>query len=147
MKKNAKKIGQSFEKVYVELRKLFEIRKNYLNCPIKETQEKIIDVLNYELYDKMTIKEVEDAIEQITATEKFKRGVLSSDITNFLMKGENNLTSGLEIPFKILSGVFKGIRKGETMAYAMPSNSGKSRFTINLAAYTALVHQKKVLII
>ena len=29
----------------------------------------------------------------------------------------------------------------------MPSNYGKSRFTTNLAAYVALVHQKKVLII
>lgn len=33
------------------------------------------------------------------------------------------------------------------MAYAMPSNSGKSRFTINLAAYLAFIHKKKVLII
>ena len=33
------------------------------------------------------------------------------------------------------------------MAYAMPSNSGKSRFTINLAAYTAFVNKKKVLVI
>ena len=33
------------------------------------------------------------------------------------------------------------------MAFAMPSNSGKSRLTINLAAYTALVHKKKILII
>ena len=33
------------------------------------------------------------------------------------------------------------------MAFAMPSNSGKSRFTTNLAAYTAFVNKKKVLII
>ena len=33
------------------------------------------------------------------------------------------------------------------MAFAMPSNSGKSRFTINVAAHIALVHKKKVLII
>ena len=33
------------------------------------------------------------------------------------------------------------------MAFAMPSNCGKSRFTIDLAAHTALVHKKKVLII
>ena len=33
------------------------------------------------------------------------------------------------------------------MAYAMPSNSGKSRFTINLVANIAFVHKKKVLII
>ena len=33
------------------------------------------------------------------------------------------------------------------MAFAMPSNSGKSRFTINLAAHIAFVEKKKVLII
>lgn len=33
------------------------------------------------------------------------------------------------------------------MAFAMPSNSGKSRFTINISAYTAFVHKKKVLVI
>lgn len=142
-----KKLKRNFEKVYVELRKLFEIRKNYLINPIKETQEKIEEILDYELYDKMTIQEVKDAIEQITATEKFKRGVLSKSVTDFLVAGENNLTEGLALPFPILTSVFKGIRKGETMAYAMPSNSGKSRFTINLASYLSFIHKKKVLII
>ncbi|MCI8383286.1 MAG: hypothetical protein HFJ33_00100 [Clostridia bacterium] len=33
------------------------------------------------------------------------------------------------------------------MAFAMPSNAGKSRFTMNIASHTALVHKKKVLII
>ena len=61
--------------------------------------------------------------------------------------GDNNLRNGLSLPFPILTSVFKGIRKGETMAFAMPSNCGKSRFTIDLAAHTALVHKKKVLII
>ena len=146
-RKKAKSIKQDFEKVYIELRKLFEIRKNYSKNPIRETQEKIVDILNYELYDKMTIEEVKDAIDQITATEKFKRSILNDDITEFLIKGENSLTDGLRLPFPILSKVFKGIRKGETMAYAMPSNSGKSGFTINLAAYLAFLHNKKVLII
>ena len=150
-KKELEKEGKNgihdFERTYVELRKLFEIRKNYLKNPIRETQETIMDILNYELYSKMTIQEVKDAIEQITATEKFKRGILNNAITDFLISGENNLTQGLELPFPILSSVFKGIRKGETMAYAMPSNSGKSRFTINLSAYIAFIHKKKVLII
>ena len=138
---------QNFEKVYVELRKLFEIRKGYTTNPIKETKKQIEEIVDYELYDRMTIQEVKDAIVQITTTEKFKRSILSTNVTDFLLSGENNLNSGLTLPFPILSSVFKGIRKGETMSYAMPSNSGKSRFTINLAAYTSLVHKKKVLII
>lgn len=147
LREEAQKGKYDFEKTYVELRKLFEIRKNYLSNPIKEIQEEIINILNYELYDQMTIQEVKDAIVQITTTEKFKRAVLSRNITNFLLTGDNSLTTGLELPFPILSEVFKGIRKGETMAYAMPSNSGKSRFTINIATYLAFIHHKKVLII
>ena len=95
----------------------------------------------------MSADEVKAAIVQVSVTQKFKQAVLSEDLTEFLEKGENNLTNGLALPFPILSSVFKGIRKGETMAFAMPSNSGKSRFTIDIAAYTAFVHRKKVLII
>mgnify|MGYP002561324157 FL=1 len=147
LKEKIRQGNYDFENTYVELRKLFEIRKNYLSSPIKETQREIIDILKYELYNQMTIEEVKDAIVQITTTEKFKRAVLSNNITSFLLSGDNSLTSGLELPFPILSDVFKGIRKGETMAYAMPSNAGKSRFTIDLAAYIAFIHNKKVLII
>ena len=142
-----KESRKNFEKVYVELRKLFEIRKGYTTSPIKETQKQIEEIVDYELYDRMTIQEVKDAIVQITTTEKFKRSVLSNNMTDFLLSGENNLNSGLSLPFPILSSVFKGIRKGETMSFAMPSNSGKSRFTIDLAANIAYKHKQKVLII
>ena len=135
------------EKIYVELRKLFVLRKNYLAIPIKNIQDKVVEIINYTLYNKMSIKEVEDAIVQVNDTEKFKRAILNEGLTSFLEMGENNLRNGLELPFPILNSVFKGIRKGETMAFAMPSNAGKSRFTINLAAQVALVHKKKVLVI
>ena len=136
-----------FEKLYVELRKIFILRKNYLGMPIKDIQDRIVEIVHYNLYDKMTIEEVEAAIEQVTVTQKFKSSILSKGVSSFLMRGENDLTTGLQIPFKILSSVFKGIRKGETMSFSMPSNSGKSRFTINLASYIAFVHKKKVLVI
>lgn len=147
LKEKGKEETRSFEKVYVELLKLFEIRKNYLKNPIQETKDRIVDILKYELYDQMTIQEVKNAIEQITVTQKFKRGVLCNNTTKFLINGDSNLSNGLELPFPILSSVFKGVRKGETFAFAMPSNAGKSRFTIDLAAYIAFIHKKKVLII
>ena len=137
----------NMEKIYVDLKKLFIIRKAYLENPIQEAQEKIVEIITYILYDSMSIEEVESAIRQVNDTSKFKRAVISEGLSDFLRMGENNLINGLDLPFPIISSVFKGIRKGETMAYAMPSNSGKSRFTIDLAAYTALVHKKKVLII
>ena len=142
-------IGNDYnvEKIYVELKKLFILRKNYNMIPIERMQNRIVEITKYQLYDEMSIKEVEDAVIQVNATEKFKRAVLNSNLTDFLKLGDNNLTNGLSLPFPILTSVFKGIRKGETMAYAMPSNAGKSRFAINMAAYTSFIHKKKVLFI
>ena len=147
LKSSVNEKDYDFEKVYTELKKLFVLRKYYTQMPIRETQEKIVDIINYKLYDKMTVEEVENAVNQVTVTGKFKQAVLNSKLTNFLLAGDNILTNGLQMPFPIISDVFKGMRKGETMAFAMPSNAGKSRFTINLAAYIAFVHKKRVLVI
>ena len=145
--KQVKENFYNFEKVYTDLKKLFILRKNYLLMPIKEIQNKIVEITDYELYNQMSAEEIEAAVNQVTITNKFKQSVLTDSVAKFLLEGDNNLTNGLDLPFPVLSSVFKGIRKGETMAYAMPSNSGKSRFTANLAAYIAFVHKKKVLVI
>lgn len=147
LKKAVLKQEYSFEKIYTELRKIFILRKSYNGIPIAEIKEKVAAITKYELYDTMTSEEVEAAIEQITATAKFKSSVLNTGVTEFLVKGDNSLTGGLRLPFPILNQVFKGVRKGETMAFAMPSNSGKSRLTTYLAAYIAFIHKKKVLVI
>ena len=147
LKKEAAKNHDDMEKIYIELKKLFILRRNYVQIPIKDIQQKIVEITKYILYDEMSVEEVENAVVQVNATNKFKRAILNENLTRFLELGENNLTNGLEMPFPILSSVFKGIRRGETMAFAMPSNAGKSRFTINLAAYTAFINKKKVLII
>ena len=141
--------GQNYnmEKTYIDLKKLFLLRKNFLAIPIEEIQKRIIEIKSYILYDKMSVEEVQSAIIQVNDTGKFKRAVLNKGLSSFLRLGDNNLTNGLPLPFPILTSVFKGIRKGETMAFAMPSNSGKSRFTIDIAAHVALVHKKKVLVI
>ncbi len=147
LKKEAKNKDYDVEKIYIDLSKLFILRKSYLAIPIKSIQDKVVEITQYILYKKMSVEEVKSAIEQVNATEKFKRAILNEGLTSFLESGDNNLRNGLPLPFPILTNVFKGIRKGETMAFAMPSNSGKSRFTIDVAAHVALVHKKKVLII
>lgn len=139
--------NEKIEKVYVELTKLFQIRRAYTEEPLKEIQEKILEIVNYELYEKMSLEEVKGAINQVSITQKFKSSILNTGLTRFLELGNNNLTNGLSAPFPILSSVFKGFRKGEMTAFAMPSNTGKSRFTTYLAAHFAFVHKKKVLII
>ena len=137
----------NMEKIYVEIKKLFILRKNYTSMPIKSIQNGIVKITEYKLYDQMSEEEVKSAVNQVMVTDKFKQSVLSDELTDFFVQGNNNLTNGLEFPFRIISSVFKGIRRGETMAFAMPSNAGKSRFTINIAAYVAFIHKKKVLVI
>lgn len=135
------------EEVYTKLKKLFILKKNYIVAATSAIQEKILEIQNYELYDDMTVEEVESALEQITVTTGLTQGRLNENVTDFLLAGDNELSAGLSIPFPILTTVFKGLRRGETMCYAMPSNSGKSRFTLNLAAYISFIHKEKVLII
>ena len=147
IKEEIKSGNYNIEKVYAKLRKLFILRKAYLEAPESNIQNRIVEITDYELYDKMSPEEIEDTIEQVRVTQKFKSSVLSDELVEFLESGENELANGLSYPFPVLTEVFKGIRKGETMAFAMPSNSGKSRFTINLIANIAFVHKKKVLVI
>ena len=147
LRKSVKDKEYNIEKIYDELKKLFILRKAYTETPERSVQEKIVEITDYELYDKMSPEEVEDTIEQVRVTQKFKSSVLSDELVEFLESGENELANGLSYPFPVITEVFKGIRKGETMAFAMPSNCGKSRLTIDISAYTALVHQKKVLVI
>ena len=147
LKKQAEDEQKNPEKIYVELIKIFILRKSCLEAPERYIQDKIAEITDYQLYDKMSPEEIEDAITQVNVTQKFKQSILSRNLVRFLESGENELANGLDYPFPIITQVFKGIRKGETMAFAMPSNSGKSRLTIDIAAYTSLVHKKKVLVI
>ena len=147
LKRNVKNKDYDSEDIYIELKKLFVLRKAYVTNPVKSIQDKIVEIRKYKLYKEMSVEEVESAVNQVTVTNKFKQTILNRNLTSFLEEGSNNLVNGLSLPFPILTQIFKGIRKGETMAYAMPSNSGKSRFAIDLAAYTAFVNKKKVLLI
>ena len=137
----------NMEQVFTELKKLFIIRKAYMGMPISIIQHKIMQIVEYELYENMKPEEIEEAIDQVQVTDKFKQGILSENLTGFLEKGSNTLTSGISLPFPLLTKTFKGVRQGEMMAYAMPSNAGKSRFTLKICAFLALVHKKKIFII
>ncbi len=141
--------GRNYDlaEIYTKLKKLFILKKFYKSAPTVGIQNKIVEISQYERYSEMTVEEVESAIEQIGVTNRLSQSILNLDATEFLLSGDNNLVNGVPLPFPILSSVFKGLRKGETMAYAMPSNAGKSRFTVDIAAYLSLVEKKRVLII
>lgn len=147
VRKIADQSNADIEEVYLQLKKLFLLRKYYMKSPTREIQAKIVEIRSYELYEDMSLEEVDSAVEQIRVTNRLSQIVLNEGVTEFLVEGENTLTQGVDLPFEIMNTEFKGLRRGETMSFAMPSNAGKSRFTVNLAAYVAFVQKKKVLII
>lgn len=93
----------NMEKIYVEIKKLFILRKNYTSMPIKSIQNGIVKITDYKLYDQMSEEEVKSAVNQVMVTDKFKQSVLSDELTDFFVQGNNNLTNGLEFPFRIIS--------------------------------------------
>lgn len=147
LKREAQEKKYNIEKVFISIKKLFLLKKYYINAPTKKIQQDVLEIKNFKRYKEMTIEELENIVSEVGIKRGISEGRLNKDVTNFLLAGESTLTSGISLPFKILTDVFKGIRLGETMSFSMPSNCGKSRFTINLAAHMAFVEKKKVLII
>ena len=137
----------NFELIYRELKKLFILKKAYIKAPTHNIQEKILEIKSYIKYKDMSAEEVEEAIKQIKVTNRLSQAVLNHDIAKFWLDDQNDLREGIPLPFPIMTKVFKGLRKGEIMTYAMPSNAGKSRFTVNLACNIAFHHKKKVLVV
>lgn len=143
----ASKLKCTIEDVYLMIRKLFILRKNYVIAPTKGIQQKVVEMRLYKRYDEMTIDQIKARLSNLSLMTSIKESIINKDATKFLLEGNNNLKSGIDLPFPIMTKVFKGLRKGETMAFAMPSNAGKSRFIVNLIAHLVFVKNQKVLLI
>ncbi len=146
-KKYALSINADIEVVYPKIKKLFMLKKAYLVAPTELIQQKILQIRKYARYEEMTIEEIQSRITNLDFLSSIKESVMNDDVTGFMCRGENNLTTGISLPYPILTKTFKGFRKGETAAFAMPSNSGKSRFVVSLLCHIAFVEHKKVLLI
>lgn len=146
-KKYATNKNGDLVEVYNKLKKLFMLKRAYESSATEGIKQKVIGIRNYERYEDMTIAEIQTRIDNLGLLSSVKEGVMNHDVTKFMLEGNNNLKTGLRLPFPLMDKTFKGIRKSETMAFAMPSNAGKSRFIINLISYLAFVNKKKVLLI
>lgn len=146
-KKYAIESGYNIEQAYYEIRKLFLLKMSYANAPTKTIQDKIVDIKRYARYNEMGIDEIINTLNDISFTSSIRECLLNEDITAFMLERSNNLKTGISTPFPVLTKTFKGFRKGETVSFAMPSNSGKSRFVTNILSYLAYVEKKKVLLI
>lgn len=143
----ASKLNCTVEDVYFMIRKLFILRKNYVLAPTAGIQKKVVEMRLYKKYNEMTVDQINARLSNLGLMTSVKEVVINQGATNFLLEGNNNLKSGVPMPFPVMTKVFKGLRKGETMAFAMPSNAGKSRFIVNLIANLVFIQNQKVLLI
>ena len=135
------------EAIYIKIKKLFLLRAGYLLAPTPAIQDRILAIKNYKRYNEMTIDEIDARVKAMSYISSLNDVKINDGATKFLLEGDNNLTNGIPLPFPILSKTFKGLRKGETTAYSMPSNAGKSRFIVNIISYLCFIQKKKVLLI
>jgi len=143
----ASKLNCTIEDVYIMVKKLFLLRKNYVFAPTANIQNKVVGIRFYKRYDEMTVEQIESRLESLSLMTNVKEAIINQGATSFLLEGQNNLKSGVPLPFPIMTKVFKGLRKGETMSFAMPSNAGKSRFIVNLICHLVFIQKQKVLLI
>ena len=135
------------EAIYIKIKKLFLLRSGYLAAPTPAIQDRILAIKNYKRYNEMTIEEIDARVKAMSYISSLNDIKINDGATKFLLEGDNNLTNGIPLPFPILSKTFKGLRKGETTAFSMPSNAGKSRFIVNIICHLCFVEGKKVLLI
>lgn len=143
----ALKKNGDIQDVFTRLKKLFILKKAYSFSPTELIKQKVVDIRNYERYPDMTIEEIKTRVDNLGLLSSLKEGVMNENVTAFMLERNNNLKTGLRMPFPLMDKTFKGIRKGETMSFAMPSNAGKSRFILNLITYLAFINKKKILLI
>ena len=146
-KNYASSLNEPIDDVFVKIKKLFILKKAYAYAATESIQKKVLDIKNYQRYAEMTIEEIQTRVDSLSFLSSMNESVINQGETKFLLTGNNNLTTGVDLPFPIMTQVFKGLRKGETMSFAMPSNSGKSRFVCYLIAYLVFVQKRKVLLI
>lgn len=144
---HAKKSLLPIEDIYVKIKKLFLLKKAYAYAPTESIQKKVVAIKNYQRYEEMTIEEIETRVKSLSFLTSMNECVINEGETNFLLTGNNNLTTGVDLPFPIMTKTFNGLRKGETISFAMPSNAGKSRFICNIIANLVFVQNKSVLLI
>ena len=135
-----------FKNYYNSVKKYSLLRECYRNGYPAEK------IRNYKKFDEMSASEVYkilrsklDNIHTVVLANEDSVNI-ADGMTSSILQCIETPDIGLQMPYNILSDVFKGIRTQTMLVMGMLSNEGKTRFLAKLAAYIAFVHKEKVCI-
>ena len=134
-----------------DMKNYMEILKKY--SLLREYNHKGYGVERMLNHPKFNLLKANDIYKIIrSGADKISTQILSDEDTvevsknnvDFLKKWLIKPQMGLEIPFKLLNEMFRGLRLGKIFALGFLSNEGKTRLAVLLACYIALCKEEKV---
>lgn len=132
-------------KNYFNIVKKYSLLREYDNKGFKV--DKIINHPKFELFKAndiyRTIRGLADKVSTVIMenTDSVKMNDGNQEVVKkWLIRPQ----MGLEIPFKLLNEMFRGLRLGKVIGLGFLSNEGKTRLAILLACYICFVKQEKV---
>lgn len=142
---------------WIELVNLDDI-KNYMETIKKYSLLREYDNRGYNVdriiaHKKFNLLKANDIYKIIrSGADKVSTEILSDEDTikmnnnniDFVKKWMLKPQMGLELPFRLLNEMFRGLRLGKMFALAFLSNEGKTRLAVLLASYIAFVKKEKV---
>ena len=135
-------------KKYFNTVKKYSLLREYENMGIKV--EKILNHRNFEVWDQQDIyRIVRTKVDKINTVINVAddsvelTSNISSQTKSYLSKPD----MGVEIPFPILNGMFRGLRLGKALFNGFLSNEGKTRNLMLVASYITLVKGEKFLLL
>jgi uncharacterized protein (DUF1499 family) len=135
-------------KNYFEVLKKYSLLREYSRNGFNVT--KILEHPKFHLFNAIDIyrliRSKADKIHTVILINN-ESVVLNEKIINLIDDCLEKPDIGLNLPFPIMSELFRGIRINTMMANGALSNSGKSRYMFKIIAYVALVLKQKVCVL
>lgn len=135
-------------KNYFEIVKKYSLLREYYRNGFNV--EKILNHPKFEIFTAVDIyrmiRSKADRIHTVVLTNN-ESEILNENLVQLLDTCLEIPDMGLELPFPIMTELFRGIRLNTMMCNAALSNSGKSRYMFVIVAYLALVLKQKVCVL
>lgn len=150
---------RNIEDIYSNLKKYAKLREYDRYDNKKEITDFLIEVCNSDNFCNLTVEDLKDYLDTFLVEKDGGRKYVLKEgynhvksptnynIAEYFNNREEQMTENVDMPFYILNRCVEGFRNGQLLGVGMLSNSGKTRFLINIVVYLIFIANQKVLLI